>query len=168
MLHHILFHLRAKNDALMFTQKYSKPRPKQIHIMWKWIIPIILEYIYSTRFIYNYRYIGMSIHQKCKNMPTNNKPREDAIRCWYFVCWGFSAEHEKLVSLQLLHITNHYVVQLYLILVCVYCLLRSLKIHHGIPYSCIGAKSETSIGRQPKKISWKPDLSIFMTERYYQ
>ena len=104
----------------------------------------------------------MSIHQKCKNMPTNNKPREDAIRCWYFVCWGFSAEHEKLVSLQLLHITNHYLVQMYLILVCVYCLLRSLKIHHGIPYSCIGAKSETSIGRQPKQISWKSDLSIFM------
>ena len=49
-----------------------------------------------------------------------------------------------------------------LILVCVYCSLRSLKIHHGIPYSCIGAKSETSIGRQPKQISWKSDLSIFM------
>ena len=51
---------------------------------------------------------------------------------------------------------------MYLILVCVYCLLQSLKIHHGIPYSCIGTKSETSIGRQPKQISCKSDLSLFM------
>ena len=51
MLHHILFHLRAKNDALMFTQKYSKPQPKQMHIICKGITTIILEYIWLVSYI---------------------------------------------------------------------------------------------------------------------
>ena len=86
MLHHILFHLRAKNDALMFTQKYSKPQPKQMHIICKRITTIILEYIwlvpYIGRTVISMKILGSyRFFKKYKNMQTNEKILEDVIRC---------------------------------------------------------------------------------------
>ena len=87
MLHHILFHLRAKNDALMFTQKYSKPQPKQMHIMCKRITTIILEYYWRVSYIATGTVISMKIlgsYKFIKNIRTCKqmiKILEDLIGC---------------------------------------------------------------------------------------